>query len=325
MIKIKKHLPKNLSWRSFFSKQVIVPALAVTSLIVIGAAIFEKYIESEEDRTFLASGRLVTINDNQSIHLHCSGKGTQTVILESGMSGTSLDWVRVQPEIAKETRVCSYDRPGYGWSDEAKSDRNASTSADELYSVLQKDNIKPPYVMVGASYGGLISRVFTVRHIDEVSALIQVDPSHESDFDLSSDSPGQLSKTDTLTSVYLSLELAKSYFGITRANSIANYTNDDIRTKEQVGFLSSSKNFRTMLREYNALTKSTTIARDEASSLKSLKTKYILTSQRFDRQKKFCNISTSCIAQDSGSNDHLIPQNNPDIVISSIREALGGS
>lgn len=322
MIKTKIPSSKILLSKPFFKRRIIISVLVIISIIIVGMILFEKKTVSDQFRSLSVPGKLITINDTQKVHLNCAGEGKQTVIFESGMGGTSLDWARVQPKIAKETRVCSYDRPGYGWSDEAKSDRNASISADDLYTILQEGNIQPPYVMVGASYGGLISRLFTARHIDHVTALIQIDPSHESDFNLPDDSLEQLSKTDPSTSMYLTLDLAGSYLGITRASNTANYSNNDIRTKEQVAFLSSSKNFRTMLREYGSLTESTTLARDGASSLKSLQTKYILTSHRFDRQKEFCSLSTSCSAQNSGNNDHLIPQNKPDLVVSAVNEAI---
>ncbi|OGL22249.1 hypothetical protein A2707_02875 [Candidatus Saccharibacteria bacterium RIFCSPHIGHO2_01_FULL_45_15] len=317
MLKKNNAPPKPLSVKRLFIWILLFLVVTILALIII-----ERKKEIDELRTLPVPGRLVTINGNQKVHINCTGEGKQTVILESGMGGTSLDWVRVQPELAKKTKVCSYDRPGYGWSDEAKSERNASVSADDLYAILQASDARPPYVIVGGSYGGLISRLFTQRHIKQVDALIQIDPSHESDLKLPNDSPEQLSKTDFSTSTYLALDVISSYLGIIRANSMNSYSKDDFRTKEQLAMLSSPKNFRTMLREYNSLTKSTTLVRDNASSFNSLKVDYLLTSNRYIRKADFCHISIKCTVKSSGNEDHLIPQNNPSLIYSVVTEAL---
>ena len=59
-------------------------------------------------------GQLVALPDGRKLNLRCSGRGSPTVILEAGFSGNSEAWVKVQPEIAKKTRVCAYDRAGSG-------------------------------------------------------------------------------------------------------------------------------------------------------------------------------------------------------------------
>ncbi len=319
MLKKNNALSKPPSIKRLFIWILLFLVVSASALIII-----ERKKEIDELRTLPVPGKLVTINGNQKVHINCTGEGKQTVILESGMGGTSLDWVRVQPELEKKTKVCSYDRPGYGWSDEAKSERNASVSADDLYAILQASDVRPPYILVGGSYGGLISRLFTQRHIKQVDALIQIDPSHESDLKLPTDSPEQLSKTDFSTSTYLALDVISSYFGIIRANNMNSYSKDDFRTKEQLAMLSSSKNFRTMLREYNSLTESTILARDNASSLKSVRVAYLLTSNRYLRKADFCRISHNCTVKNSGSEDHLIPQHNSTLVNSIVTDTLTG-
>ncbi len=312
----------NLPSKSLFVKHLLIWALLFLAVTALTLIFIERKKEVDELRVLPLPGKLVAINGDQKVHINCMGKGKQTVILEAGMGGSSLDWARVQPELAKKTKVCSYDRPGYGWSDEAKSERNASVSADDLYAILQASNVYPPYIVVGSSYGGLIARLFTQRHIQQVDALIQIDPSHESDLTLPDNSPEQLSKTDFSTNAYLALNVISSYLGILRAANINSYTEDDFRTKEQVAMLSSPKNFKTMLREYNSLTKSTILARDNASSLHSLRVDYLLTSNRYERKADFCHISNKCTVKSSGSEDHLLPQHNPGLVHSVITEAL---
>jgi hypothetical protein len=61
-------------------------------------------------------GRLVDVGGRR-LHLHCSGSAAPTVVIEAGASSFAIDFALVQPEVAKATRVCSYDRAGSGWSD----------------------------------------------------------------------------------------------------------------------------------------------------------------------------------------------------------------
>lgn len=123
-------------------------------------------------------GRLVEVN-GRALHLNCSGSGTPTVVLDAGLGSSSLVWARVQPMAAKDTRVCSYDRAGYGWSQATVSQppRTSAVIAAELHGLLHNAGITPPYVLVGHSFGGWNVRVFADRYPDEVAGLVLVDAS----------------------------------------------------------------------------------------------------------------------------------------------------
>ncbi len=125
-----------------------------------------------------------------NLNLDCSGRGGVTVILDSGMAGPALDWILVQPEVAKFTRVCSYDRPGYGWSDASPAPRTSWRIAGELKSLLDAAGEKSPFVMVGHSFGGYNVRVFTGRYPKDVAGMVLVDASH----------PDEGSRTDAVLS-----------------------------------------------------------------------------------------------------------------------------
>src|SRR5206468_1967092 len=84
-----------------------------------------------------------------------SGEGGPTVILDYGRVGSYLDWYHVQPQVARFARVCSYDRGGYGWSDPSPKPRLPSAMAEELYTLLTNAGERPPYVLVGHSFGGI--------------------------------------------------------------------------------------------------------------------------------------------------------------------------
>jgi pimeloyl-ACP methyl ester carboxylesterase len=125
-----------------------------------------------------APGRLVDVGGYQ-LHIWCTGSGEPTVILESGLGGSSAAWGFVQPEIAKFTRVCSYDRAGLGYSDRGPAPRTARRMAHELGELLGQTKIDGPVVLVGASFGGLVVRVFAAEHAERVAGLVLVDASHE--------------------------------------------------------------------------------------------------------------------------------------------------
>ena len=126
-------------------------------------------------------GRLVDAGGFR-LHLHCTGTGTPSVVLEAALGGSSISWSLVQPSVARLTCVCSYDRAGFGWSDAGSMPRTAGRVADELRVVLDRGGVPPPYVLVGHSFGGLVVRIFAARHPSDVAGLVLVDPAHPEDW-----------------------------------------------------------------------------------------------------------------------------------------------
>jgi pimeloyl-ACP methyl ester carboxylesterase len=125
-----------------------------------------------------APGRLVDVGGHK-LHLWCTGAGNPAVILEAGLGGSSAGWGFVQPEVARFTRVCSYDRAGIGYSEPGPSPRTARRLAGELAQLLQHGGIPGPVVLVGASIGGFTVRVFASEHDRRAAGLVLVDASHE--------------------------------------------------------------------------------------------------------------------------------------------------
>jgi pimeloyl-ACP methyl ester carboxylesterase len=123
-------------------------------------------------------GRLVDVGGHR-LHLWCTGSGAPAVILESGLGGSSADWGFVQPDVARFTQVCSYDRAGMGYSDPGPSPRTARRIASELADLVHRSGIGGPVVLVAASSGGFNVRVFASDHPDRVAGLVLVDVSHE--------------------------------------------------------------------------------------------------------------------------------------------------
>src|ERR1043166_8423359 len=102
-------------------------------------------------------GRLVNV-DGHMIHIHCTGTGGPTVVLEAGAGGFSFDWSLVQPDVARFACVCSYDRAGGAWSELGPNPRTIRQKVHEPHTLLKNAGIPGPYVLVGHSGGGYIVR-----------------------------------------------------------------------------------------------------------------------------------------------------------------------
>src|SRR5437868_10053956 len=149
----------------------------VTVSIAITCALYEVIGRWREAQRFPQRGRFVQAGSVR-MSIDCSGQGSPTVILESGLGGPSVDWLMVQPEVAKFARVCSYDRAGYGWSDSSPEPRLPSIMTEELHTLLQKAGLKPPYILVGHSFGAFNVRMYAHKFPNEVAGVVLVDGSH---------------------------------------------------------------------------------------------------------------------------------------------------
>lgn len=129
----------------------------------------------------VAFGTLVDIG-GQRLHVDCTGEGSPAVILESGTGDFSVIWALVQPKVATFTRVCSYDRGGYAWSDPGTRPRTYAQLALELHTVLDRLHVPPPYILVGQSYGGVVARGFAARYRSQVVGMVLVDATHEDQY-----------------------------------------------------------------------------------------------------------------------------------------------
>jgi len=152
--------------------------VALLLLASIIAATREFFAEREDLKRFPRQGRKVDVG-GYSLNLNCTGEGSPTVILESGWSVPGVSWSLVQPEVARFARVCSYDRAGYGWSDEGPMPRTADEIARELHTLLHNAGVNPPYVLAGHSLGGYVIRCFRGMYPNEVAGMVLVDPSQE--------------------------------------------------------------------------------------------------------------------------------------------------
>lgn len=148
---------------------------SVVVLIVVGALYQRIGARHDLDR-FTSAGRWVDIGRGNRLYLLEKGSGGPTVLFESGIAATNLNWCHIQETVSRFTHTASYDRGGLGWSSPASTARTPCNIAIELHAMLENAGIKPPYVLVGHSFGGLVVRRYALLYPDDVVGVVLVDP-----------------------------------------------------------------------------------------------------------------------------------------------------
>ncbi len=149
-----------------------VPGAAVAICLFLGAQSVAPAAPGDE--IYARPGQLVTVPGTR-LNFYCMGKGSPTVVFDSGWGDWAPVWTIVQPEVAKMTRACSYDRAGAGFSDPGPLPRTSVRIAAELRSALRHAGFQGPYILVGNAFGGDNVRTFAARYPAEVAGLVLVE------------------------------------------------------------------------------------------------------------------------------------------------------
>ena len=127
------------------------------------------------DGIYLRPGQLVQA-DGARLNLYCTGSGSPTVVFDAGHQDWAPAWAVVQPQVAKWTRACSFDRPGYGFSPPGPMPRTSERIATELHDALRALGITGPFVLVGHAFGATNMRTFADLYPAELQGLVLIDP-----------------------------------------------------------------------------------------------------------------------------------------------------
>src|SRR5204862_541618 len=145
VVRVREHLRgRARSW-------VVYPLLTVYALSAVGGS-YQTVRESLDRRTHPAPGRLIDVGGRR-LHLNCVGSGSPTVVLESGLGEAGAYWGRISTAVARDTEVCSYDRPGRGWSEPAAVPQDGFAVARDLHVLLERADVRGSFVLVGHSSG----------------------------------------------------------------------------------------------------------------------------------------------------------------------------
>ncbi|HEY6944161.1 MAG TPA: alpha/beta hydrolase, partial [Candidatus Acidoferrum sp.] len=144
---------------------------AVIAAIAVSAQQVASGGHSPVDILYARPGQLVDAGGFR-LNLYCMGSGSPTVVFDSGWGDWAPTWSKVQPQIAKWTRACSYDRAGTGFSDPGPMPRTSVRIAEELHAALHRAGIAAPYILVGSAFGGDNVRTFADLYMDEVAGVV---------------------------------------------------------------------------------------------------------------------------------------------------------
>lgn len=232
----------------------LLAMVAVLVLSIGGLALYQAVATADDQRSFPPPGQLVDVGGYR-MHIYCMGEGSPTVILDAMFPGTVSNWGWVQPEIARTTRVCAYDRAGLGWSEPGPEPRTAQQAARELDTLLAAAEVPGPYILVGHSLGGLSARMYASMFPDRVAGMVLVEGTNPDSWVRRGQAEGVGADRNQLAMAPL---LAK--LGIFRLGLIRFYPSDpdlpELQRKELQAFFDTAKFWETVRSVDNSFSQS---------------------------------------------------------------------
>jgi pimeloyl-ACP methyl ester carboxylesterase len=202
----RRHL---LSWTRPW---LIYPVCALTALVAVAGAV--ETVRGTTASTPSAAGQTYDVGGHR-LYLECAGTDSPTVVLANGYGEHTTSWAWIAPQVARDTRVCTYDRAGEGRSEPASGPQDGVAVAADLHALLAKANVPGPYVLVGHSTGGTYNLVYADRYPREVAGMVLLDSSSPHQFSLPA-YPGVYDTFRRATALFPSLArlgLARPAFG----------------------------------------------------------------------------------------------------------------
>jgi pimeloyl-ACP methyl ester carboxylesterase len=286
------------------------PVLVVLVLFALGGA-YERISQSTAPAVAMR-GQLVDVGPYR-LHLECTGSRGPTVILEPGAGGSAASMGLIAPAVARDSRVCVYDRAGRGWSDPAVSPPDGAQIATDLHTLLDRAHVPGPYVLVGHSFGGLYVRTYAAKYPEEVAGLVLVDSTAANDNRVSQPEAGSYSVLKHVSSLFATT----SRLGLGRLLAATSFSDlpptyrDDARATA-----ATAKEMSGVLDEYGVANRSV----PEAGALLSLDAKplIVLTAERGNakgwmaEQNATVTLSTNSLHRVVPGATHLSFVENPD-------------
>ena len=163
------------TWRKV-AERVVLSGVVILVAAVAGSSAFNAIAVHYFWAHNAPPGAFYSVNGHR-MHILCTGSGSPTIVLESGLGNDALTWGGVQPVLSSTTRVCSYDRAGFGWSDPLPPPRDADHIAAELHELLLQAKVTGPIVLMGHSIAGIYMRDYATRYPENLVGLVFEDGS----------------------------------------------------------------------------------------------------------------------------------------------------
>ena len=285
-----------------------------------------------EQRNYPPPGQLVDVGDYR-LHLHCIGQGAPTVILEGGVPEWSIHWQAVQRGIAKFTRVCAYDRAGYGWSEAGPKPRTVQRIVEELRVLLTNAGERGPYVLVAHSLWGPAALLYRHTYPDDVVGMVLIETWSPDLFSPVPDVIEQSRPLNQIMSTLASLGQVRllGEIGILPLEEMlkANLLSEELRPVYKAAYYNASF-WETMNTEYSAMEESATQVQN-LGSLGDLPLRVIKAGIRpaddyppdaiwNDVQSKLAGLSSNGKLIVVETSDHFVQLEQPDLVVDAVRQ-----
>ncbi len=202
------------------------------------------------DHALAPPGQMVDL-DGFRLHALVCGQGTPTILLEPALGGFALQYTHIQTAVSAFTRVMAYDRAGQGWSDASRNPRTPANLAGELKALLGRLDLQPPYVLVGHSFGGMLTRIYAGLHPEEVAGMVLVDSTHVDEYDPFPNIDkmiGQMAMGARLMKFAVRLGLGKQLAKLSLGSAARSLSKEDLDTFTTI--TGQPKHHETMLAEF---------------------------------------------------------------------------
>jgi pimeloyl-ACP methyl ester carboxylesterase len=292
-------------------------------------------VQTPDTRLVPLRDRHVVVEGARRLHIRCEGIGTLTVVLNAGLGGDADSWRGVQSRIADFTRVCSWDRPGFGTSDESGASQDAEYTTMQLEKLLSAADVRPPYVVVGHSYGGFEAILFAHRNKRATRALVLLDPTYphlDQIFLKAAPSNGRLYREYMKRRIEIGRECLTSVIAYRAACAVPSVSDPTRRKAFLRSRLSMYESWDLSSKQVAAvktlgrlplivLTAGKQSAMEGSDLADEAKTTAAWTAMH-QRYAKLSSAGSQRIVADAG---HMIHEERPDLVVATIQEAIAVS
>ncbi|MFN0283946.1 MAG: alpha/beta fold hydrolase [Kineosporiaceae bacterium] len=244
------------------ARVLLYPVLAILAVASVGGGA-ETVLEAYDASHYPMPGQLIDV-DGHRMHLRCTGTGSPTVVLEPGGGDMASTMAWIAPAVARDTRVCVYDRPGRGWSDPVDVPQDGTRVADDLHTLLHNAHVPGPYVLAGHSFGGLYVLAYAAHYPADVAGMVLIDSTAPTSPAPRTDPPA--GRNDVLVRAAALVSIA-SRIGLGRLYALTSYGELPSPAREEVrASISTPATLRSTIDEY--VQGSTSM--QEAAELRSL-------------------------------------------------------